>query len=58
MQLLRDNLTLWTSNETGDAEAAPTGQADAPKDEAAKPAEEKVEGKADEPAPAAAAPES
>ncbi|KAL8388360.1 hypothetical protein RB595_009294 [Gaeumannomyces hyphopodioides] len=57
MQLLRDNLTLWTSNETGDAEAAPTGTADAPKDEAAK-TEEKVEGKADEPAPAAAAPES
>ncbi|KAL8414635.1 hypothetical protein RB594_005736 [Gaeumannomyces avenae] len=57
MQLLRDNLTLWTSNETGDADAAPTGTADAPKDEAAK-TEEKVEGKADEPAPAAAAPES
>ncbi|EJT68330.1 14-3-3 family protein [Gaeumannomyces tritici R3-111a-1] len=57
MQLLRDNLTLWTSNETGDAEAAPTGTADAPKDETAK-TEEKVEGKADEPAPAAAAPES
>lgn len=31
MQLLRDNLTLWTSSDGGDGEAAPTG--DAPKDE-------------------------
>jgi len=40
MQLLRDNLTLWTSSDSGEAEAAP---ADAPK-EAEKAAEpEKVE---------------
>ena len=34
MQLLRDNLTLWTSSDGGDAEAAPSGEAakDAPKD--------------------------
>lgn len=45
MQLLRDNLTLWTSSDSAEAEAA-TGQADAPK-----------EAKADEPkAEAAAAP--
>ncbi|POR33068.1 14-3-3 protein [Tolypocladium paradoxum] len=52
MQLLRDNLTLWTSSDTNEAEAA--GAADAPKTEgeASKPAEE--EAKAEEPAPAAA----
>lgn len=38
MQLLRDNLTLWTSSDNGEAEAAP---ADAAKDD--KPAEEKAE---------------
>ena len=27
MQLLRDNLTLWTSSDGGDAEAAPSGEA-------------------------------
>ena len=34
MQLLRDNLTLWTSSDGGDAEAAPSGEAakDAPKE--------------------------
>lgn len=26
MQLLRDNLTLWTSSDGGEAEAAPTGE--------------------------------
>jgi 14-3-3 protein epsilon len=31
MQLLRDNLTLWTSSDGGEPEAAAT--ADAPKDE-------------------------
>jgi 14-3-3 protein epsilon len=31
MQLLRDNLTLWTSSDGGDAEAGPAG--DAPKEE-------------------------
>lgn len=46
MQLLRDNLTLWTSSDNGEAEAAP---ADAAKED--KPAEEKTE----EPKPAAEA---
>lgn len=27
MQLLRDNLTLWTSSDGGEAEAAPSGEA-------------------------------
>lgn len=45
MQLLRDNLTLWTSSDSGDAEAPP---AEAPKEEPKaaepeKPAESKVE---------------
>jgi 14-3-3 protein epsilon len=35
MQLLRDNLTLWTSSDGGEAE----GSAEAPKEEAAKPAD-------------------
>ncbi|PTD11202.1 hypothetical protein HYE67_009224 [Fusarium culmorum] len=51
MQLLRDNLTLWTSSDSAEGEAA--GAADAPKKEegeAAKPAEEAAE----EPAPAPA----
>lgn len=46
MQLLRDNLTLWTSSDNGE----PEGVAEAPKEE--KPAAEKeADGKADEPAP-------
>lgn len=52
MQLLRDNLTLWTSSESGEAE----GSAEAPKKdegEAPKPAEEEPK-PAEEPAPAAA----
>jgi 14-3-3 protein epsilon len=56
MQLLRDNLTLWTSSDGNEAEASAT---DAPKEE--KPAEEApaaapaTETKAEEqPAPAAA----
>lgn len=54
MQLLRDNLTLWTSSDNGDPEAAAAG--DAPK-EAEKAVE--PETKADEPATEAApAPES
>ncbi|KAF4980123.1 hypothetical protein FZEAL_3787 [Fusarium zealandicum] len=57
MQLLRDNLTLWTSSDNAEGEAA--GSADAPKKEegeAAKPAEEAAEEPkaAEEPAPAAA----
>lgn len=46
MQLLRDNLTLWTSSDGADAE--PAGEAAAPKEEA-KPTEEAP--KAAEPAP-------
>lgn len=56
MQLLRDNLTLWTSSDSAEGEAA--GAADAPKKEegeAAKPAEPAAEEPAaEEPAPAAA----
>jgi 14-3-3 protein epsilon len=51
MQLLRDNLTLWTSSDGGEADAAAAGGADAPKaEEKEKPAE--AEGNIDEPAPA------
>ena len=46
MQLLRDNLTLWTSSDSGEPEAA--GQGDAPKADEEK---KETEGKADEPAP-------
>jgi 14-3-3 protein epsilon len=51
MQLLRDNLTLWTSSDSGDAEAAPS--ADAPKEaeKVAEPETKAEEPKA-EPAPA------
>jgi len=45
MQLLRDNLTLWTSSDGGEAENAPSGDA-APKDGEkadAAPAETKAE---------------
>ena len=51
MQLLRDNLTLWTSSEGGEAEAGAAPAADAAKEE--KPAEDKekpAEGEADKPA--------
>lgn len=37
MQLLRDNLTLWTSSESGDVDEA------APQKEESKPAEPKAE---------------
>jgi len=54
MQLLRDNLTLWTSSDGGDAEAAPSGEA--PK-EGEKPAEPKGEAtETAEPAPEPARP--
>jgi 14-3-3 protein epsilon len=59
MQLLRDNLTLWTSSDGGEAEGAPSGEA---KEE--KPAEAEAEAEApaaekkEEAAPAAPAPES
>ncbi|KAH0427915.1 14-3-3-like protein [Colletotrichum camelliae] len=46
MQLLRDNLTLWTSSDSGDAEGAAAGTADAPAEE------KKEEAKAEEPKPA------
>ncbi|KAF7531602.1 hypothetical protein G7Z17_g13718 [Cylindrodendrum hubeiense] len=55
MQLLRDNLTLWTSSDSAEADAA--GAADAPKKEegeADKPAEQQ-EAPKEEPAPAPAA---
>ncbi|KAL8795744.1 MAG: hypothetical protein Q9195_001795 [Heterodermia aff. obscurata] len=53
MQLLRDNLTLWTSSDGGDGEAAPSG--DATKDgEKAAPAEAKAEATASTDAPAEA----
>lgn len=53
MQLLRDNLTLWTSSDGGDGEAAPSG--DAAKDgEKAAPAEAKAEATASTDAPAEA----
>lgn len=43
MQLLRDNLTLWTSSDSGEAEAAPAAEAKeaekAPEAEAPKEAE-------------------
>ncbi|GKT83019.1 hypothetical protein Ct61P_00869 [Colletotrichum tofieldiae] len=42
MQLLRDNLTLWTSSDSGDAEGAATGTAEASE-------EKKEEPKAEEP---------
>ena len=45
MQLLRDNLTLWTSSETTEAEEAPKEEKkeDAPAAEAAPAAEQKAE---------------
>lgn len=46
MQLLRDNLTLWTSSDSGEAEPA-AAAADAPKAEGEAPKEE--EPKAEEP---------
>ena len=51
MQLLRDNLTLWTSSDSGDAEPVPTGDASK---EAEKSAEPKAEAPAATETPAAA----
>lgn len=52
MQLLRDNLTLWTSSESGEPEGAEAAKKE--EGEAAAPAEApKEEPKAEEPAPAA-----
>lgn len=47
MQLLRDNLTLWTSSDGGEAETAPSGEASKEPEKAAAPAEPKT----DAPAP-------
>ncbi|KYK55393.1 14-3-3 protein [Drechmeria coniospora] len=52
MQLLRDNLTLWTSSDSADAEAAGGEAGKKEEGEASKPAAEE-ETKAEEPAPAA-----
>ena len=49
MQLLRDNLTLWTSSDGNEGEGAPPKE-EKPEEEAAAPAEEKPE----EPKPAEA----
>ena len=43
MQLLRDNLTLWTSSDGGEAEAAPSGEAPKESEKAAPPAEPKAD---------------
>lgn len=43
MQLLRDNLTLWTSSDGGDAEAAPSGEAPKEGEKAAEPKAEATE---------------
>ena len=53
MQLLRDNLTLWTSSDGGDGEAAPSGDA-AKEGEKAAPAETKADAPASTEAPAEA----
>ena len=53
MQLLRDNLTLWTSSDGGDAEAAPSGEASKEGEKATEP---KAEATGAGEAPAAAAP--
>lgn len=50
MQLLRDNLTLWTSSDSTDAEAQPA--AEAPKEEKPVEAAEKVEEPKETAAPA------
>ncbi len=49
MQLLRDNLTLWTSSDGGEPEAAAAGSTDAPKED--KPAEKEPEAAAAGPEP-------
>lgn len=56
MQLLRDNLTLWTSSDGGEAEAAPSGAAPSGKtpeepEKTATPAEPKAEAPAKTEAP-------
>lgn len=52
MQLLRDNLTLWTSSDGGEAEGAESKEDKPAEPEAAAPAEEKTEeAPAEAPAP-------
>ncbi len=56
MQLLRDNLTLWTSSDGGEGEAPPSGEA--PKEaEKETPAEPKSDAPAETPAEKQPAPE-
>lgn len=50
MQLLRDNLTLWTSSDGADAEAS----GEAPKEEKTTEAKEEAPAATEEPQPAAA----
>jgi 14-3-3 protein epsilon len=57
MQLLRDNLTLWTSSDTGDAEAA-GASGEAPKEEKTVEAPAAAEGAAETKTDAPAAPAS
>lgn len=53
MQLLRDNLTLWTSSDGGEAEGAPSGEASK---EAERPAPTETKAPESTEAPAAEAP--
>ena len=53
MQLLRDNLTLWTSSDGGEAEAAPAGEA---AKEGEQPAATAAEPKSEAPAATSAEP--
>lgn len=56
MQLLRDNLTLWTSSDGGEAEAAPAGEA-SKEPEKATPAEPKNDAPSEKPEETKPAPE-
>lgn len=56
MQLLRDNLTLWTSSDGGEAEAAPSGEGSKEAEKATSAEPHKAE--TSEPAEAPAATES
>ena len=47
MQLLRDNLTLWTSSDSGEQEAAPADAATKEAEKAAEPADKVEEPKAE-----------
>ena len=53
MQLLRDNLTLWTSSDGGDAEAAPGSETQKEGEKAAVPTEAKADAPANTDAPPA-----